>query len=74
MVIAIVLIHVTGGKAKEVYEALGKLSGVKQVHLVTGPYDVIAYVDLPDRAEYRGVIFEIHEIPGVAQTETCIAL
>ncbi|TFF95130.1 Lrp/AsnC family transcriptional regulator [Candidatus Thorarchaeota archaeon] len=74
MVVAIVLIHVTGGKAKEVHEAIGKINGVKQVHVVTGPYDVIAYIDLPDRSEYRGTIFEIHEIPGVAQTETCIAL
>ncbi|TFG03590.1 Lrp/AsnC family transcriptional regulator [Candidatus Thorarchaeota archaeon] len=74
MVVAFVLIHVTGGKGKQVYEALTKVAGVKEVHNVTGPYDVIAYVDLPDRSEYRSVIFEIHEIPGVAQTETCIAL
>lgn len=74
MVVAIVLIQVKGGKAKSVYEATKKIDGVKDVHVVTGPYDVIAYIELPDRSEYRKVVFDIHEIPGVAKTETCISL
>ncbi|MBD3407176.1 MAG: Lrp/AsnC family transcriptional regulator [Candidatus Lokiarchaeota archaeon] len=74
MAVAIVLIQVKGGKAKSVYEAIKKINGVKEVHVVTGPYDVIAYIDLPDRSEYRGIVFEIHEISGVAKTETCISL
>ncbi len=74
MVVAIVLIQVQGGKVKDVYEAIKEMKEVERVHVVTGPYDVIAYIDLPDRASYRGVVFEIHEVPGVVKTETCVAL
>jgi len=74
MVTAVVLIHVEAGKAEQVYDKVKEIDEIEMVHLVTGPYDVIAYVDLPEKSDYRRVVFTIHEIPGVKSTETCVSI
>lgn len=74
MVTAIVLMHVEAGKAEHVYDKVKEIDEVEKVHLVTGPYDVIAYVDLPAKSDYRRVVFAIHEIPGITSTETCVSI
>ncbi|TFG13695.1 Lrp/AsnC family transcriptional regulator [Candidatus Thorarchaeota archaeon] len=74
MVTAVVLMHVEVGKAEQVYEKVKEIDEVEIVHLVTGPYDVIAYVELPEKSDYRRVVFAIHEIPGIKSTETCVSI
>jgi hypothetical protein len=43
---AYILIECTVGRTKEVVTGLGRLKGMKSVETVTGPYDVIAIVEL----------------------------
>lgn len=74
MVIAIVLIQVKAKTAEEVVSALEKTNYIEKVHMVTGPYDVIAYGDIPSRGDFRKFVNSIHDIEGVLRTETCVEL
>ena len=74
MVIVIVLIQVEVGKAKAALDHVEKISTVQNVYMVTGPYDVIAIVDLPSKGDFRRLVEDIHDAPGVTRTETCMAI
>jgi len=51
------------------------IKGVKTVHLVTGPYDVIAYVEAPDLKSLGELIVKKIQATGsVARTLTCITV
>ena len=45
---AYILVEALPGKAIELLNSIKGLPSVKTVHLVTGPYDVIAFVETPD--------------------------
>jgi len=74
VVATIVLMHVNTGKAQEVSETVGKIEHVEWAHMVTGPYDVIAYADLPTKSDLRGLVNDIHEVSDIKSTETCIVI
>jgi DNA-binding Lrp family transcriptional regulator len=71
---AVVLITVQAGTAEKVRSAVEKIENVTWALMVIGPFDIIAYVELPSRTEYRRFIERIHDIAGVQRTETCIAI
>lgn len=73
-VVVYVLIRVQAGKVWEVAQAIGKLSKVHRSNVVTGPYDVIAYAELPSTEDLRRLMEGIHSVEGVTRTETCIAI
>lgn len=74
VVLAIVLINVKTGKAESVQEAVEKIDFVTRVNMVTGPYDIIAYAELPSRIDFRKLINSLHDIEGLTKTETCVGL
>ena len=70
-----VLIETTVGKAPAVTDELRKLSGVDTVDGVTGPYDIIAVVNVPDLNSVGDLITsKIHTINGILRTVTCLAI
>ncbi|HJX03483.1 MAG TPA: Lrp/AsnC ligand binding domain-containing protein [Dehalococcoidia bacterium] len=72
---AFVLIETDIGKTKEVYTALQKLRAIKSVDAVTGPYDIIITIEGDDiNAIGKLVAGEIHAIPGIRRTVTCLSL
>ena len=72
---AFVLIEVAVGKTKDVVTALQKVSGVKSVDAVTGPYDIIAVVEGPDvNAVGDLVTRNVHAIGGIVRTVTCLTV
>lgn len=72
---AFVLIEATMGKTREVVAALEKVEGVKSVDAVTGPYDVIALVEMPDVNAIGDLVTKrIHSVSGIARTVTCLAV
>lgn len=73
-VIVIVLIQVEVGKAEAALKHIEKIGEVTNVHMVTGPYDVIAYAELPSKSGFRRLVENIHDAPGVTRTETCMAI
>jgi DNA-binding Lrp family transcriptional regulator len=72
---AYVLIEAASDKAKNALKAIAKIPGVKMAHAVTGPYDIIAFVEAPDvDALGRVVLSKIRTISGVTKTLTCVAI
>ncbi len=67
-----ILIRVTAGDTKSVYQKLSRVSGVVSVDAISGPYDIIATVQGADfNAIGTLVLSEIRNIEGVTETLTC---
>ena len=72
---AYVLIEVEAGQIEEVIAALRSLQGIRAADVVTGPYDIIATIELPEqRLIGRLVMDTIHGIAGLKRTITCLAI
>jgi DNA-binding Lrp family transcriptional regulator len=72
---AFVLIETAVGKTKEVVDALRAVEGVKSVDPVTGPYDVIAVIEMGDLNAIGDLVTGmIHPIAGVTRTVTCLTM
>ncbi|MFA4966630.1 MAG: Lrp/AsnC ligand binding domain-containing protein [Candidatus Margulisiibacteriota bacterium] len=72
---AYILIEAIPGKAMELVNLTKEIKGVKTVHLVTGPYDVIAFVEAADLKMLGELIVKRIQSSGfVARTLTCITV
>jgi DNA-binding Lrp family transcriptional regulator len=72
---AFVLIGCTLEASAQVAAVVGRLPGVKCVHRVSGPYDLIARVEAKQMAALAELISRrIHGLPQVAQTTTMLIL
>jgi DNA-binding Lrp family transcriptional regulator len=72
---AFILIETAVGKSKDVAAAVQNLEGVKSVDIVTGPYDMIATVEMADLNAVGDLVTRgMHPIPGVTRTVTCLAV
>lgn len=74
MVVVIILIQVKGGQSGTAFDAIKKIKEIEHVYMVTGPYDLIAYAELPAKSGFRKLVESIHDAPGVERTETCMAI
>lgn len=74
MVKAYILIETEVGKMEEVIESISQIEGVKSADLVTGLYDVIATVEVPDLNSIGSVVKQVHSTRGVSKTTTCIGV
>ena len=69
------LITVAVGKVRSVAKVLKKIPGIKSVRAVTGPYDIIAFVEAGDLASLTNtVVSDIHRVKGVVDTNTAIVV
>jgi DNA-binding Lrp family transcriptional regulator len=72
---AYVLIEAASDKAMNALKAIIKIPGVKMANAVTGPYDIVAFVEAEDvDALGRVVLSKIRTISGVTKTLTCVAI
>lgn len=72
---AYVLITAAIGKVKQAAKEIQKLSGVKSVHVVTGPYDIIVLVEAPSLDTLTSTVVEgVHKVKGVVDTNTAIVV
>ena len=72
---AYILANVEAGMGEEVVEALSAIEGVQSAHNVTGPYDVIALIEVPDTVALGDLIINsIQLIDGVDYTLTCVVI
>ena len=72
---AYILIETTVGKSTDVSEVLTELPDVVNVDAVTGPYDIIAIVASKDLNSVGELVTnDIHTIPGIVRTVTCLSL
>ena len=72
---AFILIETQVSKNREVTAALKRIKGISSVDPVTGPYDVIATIEVESLSEIGELITgKIHPIPGISRTVTCLAI
>ena len=72
---AFILIECMVGRTREVVIGLSRLKGVKSVDTVTGPYDVIAVVEVDTLSEIGDTVTKhIHPIAGITRTVTCLVV
>ncbi|KUO40974.1 MAG: AsnC family transcriptional regulator [Candidatus Hadarchaeum yellowstonense] len=75
MVQAYILVTAAIGKVKQVAKEIKKIPDVKNVHVVTGPYDIIVHVDTTSMDTLSKAVVEgIHKIKGVVDTNTAIVI
>lgn len=72
---AYILIEALPGKGIDLVNIVKEIKGVKTVHLVTGPYDVIAFAEAADLKSLGELIVKKIQSTGfVARTLTCITV
>ncbi|MHA1484111.1 MAG: Lrp/AsnC ligand binding domain-containing protein [Candidatus Thorarchaeota archaeon] len=74
MIVVIILVQVEAKTVEAASKAIEEAEYVKNVHVVTGPYDIIAYAEIPSRSNFRRLVSDIHDAPGVVRTETCMSI
>ena len=75
MASAYVLIEAQPRKALTARGKIVKIAGVKSAHLVTGPYDLIAFIEAKDPGHIgRLVMSKIQAVDGVGKTITCVVV
>lgn len=74
MVNAVVLINVERSQVNETAEKLLEIAGVAEVYSVTGEYDLVALLRLPDYENLAQVVTEqIAAMPEILKTNTLMA-
>jgi hypothetical protein len=56
------------------HDALHAVAGVKTVHFVAGPTDVVVFVDAADQSALLQAIGNLRAVKGVASTDTRIVI
>jgi len=73
MVGAFVFVQSKLGRAYDVAKLIGNVDGVKWACAVTGVYDVIAYLEMPNMNSLSNlVITKIQPIEGIERTHTAV--
>ena len=76
MMAAFVFVQMTvsGGweQMRALHDALHAVAGVKRVHFVAGPTDIIVFAEGADQAALADTLGKIRGVKGVASTDTRI--
>lgn len=74
MVTAVVLVRTERERVQEAAQAMLEIEGVTEAYSVTGPYDLVVMVRIPDFERLAEIVPEkLAQIPGIARTETMVA-
>jgi DNA-binding Lrp family transcriptional regulator len=70
-----ILVQLGPGTAKTAAKVISKIEGVKMAHAVTGPFDIIAFVEVPDLATLSDLVLaKIQNVDGVEKTQTAVVV
>ncbi len=70
---AYILIETIAGTSRDVAFELSSVAGVTEVDRITGPYDVVAMIETEDLPAMGDLTTRnIHAIPGVVRSQTCL--
>lgn len=71
---AFVLINVQSGKVPTVAQRLYNIKEVREIFMVTGPFDILAIIEADDYDKLGEILAEeIQKIPGIMDTQTMMA-
>lgn len=72
---AYILIATMSGRSPAVRDELDGMPEVTHTAIVTGPYDVIAIVEVERLEDVRDLVTrELHGIRGITKTITCVSV
>ena len=72
---AYIFLETEAGKTPLVAKKVGRIDGVRHAHVVTGPYDIIVFVESEDTSELVNIIVKkIQGVGGVTRTLTSVVL
>ncbi|MDE3094670.1 MAG: Lrp/AsnC family transcriptional regulator [Chloroflexota bacterium] len=73
MIKAYVLVVTNPGATKSVVEAIHHVAGVKEMHEVMGPYDIVVELEVKSLAEVPPILSDkIRTIPGIESTTSLV--
>ncbi|MBI4278356.1 MAG: Lrp/AsnC ligand binding domain-containing protein [Armatimonadetes bacterium] len=73
MIQAYIMIRVMPGKIAEAVQLIAQTPGVRSAYAVTGPTDIIAFVEADSMQDLgRLIVSRIQGAPGVTRTTTCV--
>ncbi len=71
---AFVLIKVQTGKVPQVSQKLYDIKEVREIFMVTGPFDILAIIETESYDRLGEILAEeIQKIPGIVETQTMMA-
>ncbi|MDR3089914.1 MAG: Lrp/AsnC ligand binding domain-containing protein [Desulfobulbaceae bacterium] len=74
MVTAIILIQTQRARTNEVAEKLVEITGISEVYSVSGNYDLVAIIRVPDNEALARLVTEkLRPLAGIDKTETMLA-
>jgi DNA-binding Lrp family transcriptional regulator len=74
MLSAVILVEAEPAKVAELAERLVELDGVSEAYSVTGEYDLVAMVRVPEHEQLAEVVTHgIAKLDGVTRTHTLVA-
>lgn len=75
MTSAYIMIKSSPGAEGDIFARIKKISQVRSVHTVTGPYDLIVFVEVEDMDILgKTVTSRIQNLKGVTDTMTCVVV
>ena len=73
MIKAYVLVVTDPGQTKNVVTAIGKVSGVKELHEVVGPYDIVIEIEVDSLSDVPPILSDkIRTVPGIESTTSLV--
>jgi hypothetical protein len=60
--------------ARNVHQAMDAVPGLKLVHFVARPMDIVAYAEIADQAALLEMVGKLRGVTGVATADTRIVL
>ncbi len=74
-IISYILVQLAPGRANKAAKAISSIPSVKMAHAVTGPFDVIAFADVPDLAALSELVLsKVQNVKGVEKTQTAVVV
>lgn len=74
MLTAFVMIHVEPGRIAEIAQTIANMPNVAEVYSVTGDFDILAIIRLPDYDKLAEVVpEELAKLEGIRRTNTVLA-
>lgn len=65
----------SGNKLEEIVEKIQKIQNVREVHAVTGPFDIIVKIESQQIMDaLQTVLYQLRKIKGVKSTETLVCI
>ena len=73
--VSYILVQLAPGSSMTATDAISKIEGVRMAPAVTGPFDVIAFAEVPDLAALSELVLaKIQNVEGVQKTQTAVVV